>query len=34
MGIKKIEGVVITLVKSTSRGYIVKPRVIFKQGIN
>ena len=34
VGIEKTEGVIITPVKSTSRGHIVKPRVIFEQGIN
>jgi len=34
VGIEKTEGVVATPVKSTSRGRIVKPRVIFEQGIN
>ena len=34
MGIEKTEGVVAIPVKSTSRGRIVKPRVIFEQGIN
>jgi hypothetical protein len=29
-----MEGVVATPVKSTSRGRIIKPRVIFEQGIN
>jgi hypothetical protein len=34
VGVKKTEGVVVIPVKSTSRGRIVKPRVIFEQGIN
>jgi hypothetical protein len=34
MGVEKTEGVVATPVKSTRRGRIVKPRVIFKQGTN
>jgi hypothetical protein len=31
---EKTVGMIITLIKSTSRGYIIKPRVIFEQGIN
>jgi hypothetical protein len=34
VSVKKTEGVVATPVKSTRRGRIVKPQVIFKQGIN
>ena len=34
VGVEKTEGVVAIPVKSTSRGRIVKPRVIFEQGIN
>jgi hypothetical protein len=34
MGVEKTGGGVVTPVKSTSRGRIVKSRVIFEQGIN
>jgi hypothetical protein len=34
VGVEKTEGVVAIPVKSTSRGRIVKPRVIFEQGTN
>jgi hypothetical protein len=34
VGVEKTGGVVVTPVKSTSRGRIVKPRVIFEQGTN